>query len=225
MTDPVFSKVFSQKLLNCFKEDERKDICKAIERVMVNPEIDSYKRDYLTPYKQEHPTNKQITLFFKIISKDKIFFVWINDKTCLHTTRTPKEDPCIKEFNRLRDNNELEIYDKNIHEGEFKIKPRDDFPHFMSFKKYDATLYSTVLNDGNAFYSMNINCMEDEVEIFDHYELYLKEIRQHFKKQKTHFEFRIFDFEVDLIQKITSVVKTSEWKIFNENGLVIFKIH
>lgn len=150
--------------------------------------------------------------------------MWVNDESCLHTTRTPKEDPCIKEFNRLKDLKKHEVYNQKYHEGDFNVKPRNDFPVYMSFKKYDATLFSTVLNDGVTFYSMNINCMEDEVEIFDHYSLFLKKVYQHFKQQQKSFEFRIPDSEVDLIQKINTVASSEEWEAKQGDGLVIWKI-
>ena len=220
----VYSKTFSQKLRSDFNDAERADIVKAIKRVLVDPNLHDYKRPYLDRYRQEHPTNKQITIFFEIIDAHKVFFVWVNDDSCLHTTRTPKEDPCIKEFNRLKDSKAHEVCNKKYHEGDFNIKPRDNFPHYMSFKKYDAALFSTVLNDGDSFYSMNINCMEDEIEIFDHYSLYLNSIYNHFAKNNLPFEFRIFNYENELIEKINSAASSAEWQMQISGDLIIWKI-
>lgn len=220
----VYSKTFSQKLRDDFKDAERADIVKAIKRVLVDPHLHDYKRPYLDHYRQEHPTNKQITIFFEIIDAHKVFFVWVNDDSCLHTTRTPKEDPCIKEFNRLKDSKAHEVCNKKYHEGDFNIKPRNDFPHYMSFKKYDATLFSTVLNDGDTFYSMNINCMEDETEVFDHYFLYLNCIYNYFKTNNLSFEFRIFNYETELIAKINSAASSVEWQMQISGDLIIWKI-
>lgn len=220
----IYSKTFSQKLRDDFNAAERADIEKAVNRVLVNPNLNDYKRPYLDDYRQEHPTNKQITIFFQIIDAQTVFFVWVNDESCLHTTRTPKEDPCIKEFNRVKNLKAHEAYNQKRHEGDFSVKPRDDFPIYMSFKKYDATLFSTVLSDGETFYSMNINCMEDDAEIFDHYSIYFKKIHTHFKQQKKAFEFRIPDSEVDLIQKINSTASSVEWQMQTNSDLVIWKM-
>lgn len=220
----IYSKTFSQKLRDNFNAAEIADIEKAVNRVLVDPHLHDYKRPYLDHYRQEHPTNKQITIFFEIIDAQTVLFVWVNDESCLHTTRTPKEDPCIKEFNRLKDLKAHEVFNKKYHEGDFFVKPRVDFPVYMSFKKYDATLFSTVLNDGVTFYSMNINCREDDTEIFDHYSLYFKHIYKHFKAQKQNFEFRIPNCEIDLIQKINTAASSVEWQMLINSDLIIWKM-
>ena len=175
MCKPVKSRIFIKKYGN-FSAPEKADIEKAAKRVLTRPDDNQFKRDYLTPYRQEHPTNKQLTIFFEHFQdKKKVFFVWINDQSCLHDTRKKHgEDPCIVEFKKLQLSGNLEQYSPEIHEGELKITPRDSDPHFFNFNAIDIRSYANVLkDDGGNYYCMGIiftdNKGEDIDDLFNHH--------------------------------------------------------
>jgi len=65
--------------------------------------------------------------------------------------------------------------------------------------------------------------MEDETEVFDHYLLYLNRIYNHFKKNNLPFEFRIFNYETELIEKINNAASSAEWQMQICGDLVIWK--
>ena len=125
MWKPVYSKTFIEKLGD-FPPTRRNDIQKAVERVLVNPDVDRYKRMYLSPYRQEHPSDKTLTIFFVVPKRPqkRVFFVWVNDDQHPHNThKNHGEDPCVKEFKRLRDSQKLEEYSEDFHEGKFTESP------------------------------------------------------------------------------------------------------
>jgi hypothetical protein len=108
MHDIVYSKIFALKL-RVLNAVSKQDVLKAVNRVAADPTPNQYKRAYLTPYLQDHPTDKTLTIFFKIETDNKVFLVWINDQNHPHDThKNHGEDPCIKEFSRLKNSNLLE---------------------------------------------------------------------------------------------------------------------
>ncbi len=209
-----------------FNKMEQGDIDKAVERVMTDPENNQFKRDYLTPYKQEHPTNKQLTLFFKHFNEnEKVFFVWINDKSCFHDTRKSHgEDPCIVAFKKLQMSNQLEEFDADFHEGKLEVRPRATDPHFMKFGAMHILSHGNILNDGETLYCMSLvtidNRAEDHHEVtLYHFDLFLKTLRNYFFTQKQKFEFRIPLFDVDTIQFLTEAHEATEWKVQQDDDL------
>ena len=105
MYKKILSKAFADSLRG-FPQARRDDVMKAVDRVLVDPSITSYRRSYLHPYRQEHPSDKTLTIFFAIPARpqNRVFFVWVNDDLHPHDTRKNHgEDPCVKEFVRLRD--------------------------------------------------------------------------------------------------------------------------
>lgn len=195
MWKPVYSKTFYEKW-QAFVDTRKDDIEKAIKRVLVDPDVDGYKRFYLSPYKQEHPSDKTMTIFFVIPAKpaNRVFFVWVNDDDHPHDThKNHGEDPCVKEFKRLRDSNSLEVYSEDYHEGKLTPKPRPNAPTFLKFEKYGLSVHANILHDGDTYYSLSIATPNNPNDLVDHYALFIEKIREHFLAQKAPFEFRVFD--------------------------------
>jgi hypothetical protein len=199
MYRPVHSETFAVTLRD-FDQVRQADIEKAIKRVLVNPLLPAYQRTYLTPYRQEHPTDKQITIFFEVdAARQLVFFVWVNDDDHLHDTRKNHgDDPCVKEFDRLRQAGDLEVYDQDRHEGKFSSKPRHpsgSAPIYLSFEKYDTSVFMHALDDGNGTY-YSVGAGTDaayENQIHDHYKHLLEGTRAYFLALKRPFELRPLD--------------------------------
>lgn len=207
----VESKLFLSKLRKV-DNVSLQDVLKAVERVLSNPTLNNYKRPYLTPYLQEHPTDKTLTIFFEIIEPNKVFFVWINDESCPHNThKNFGEDPCIKEFNRQKSLRNIEVYSEDYHTGVFTITPRSNMPTFISFKKFDAKVYSSVLKDDDCFYILAITTLEDENEIFDHYKIFIEKVGHHFKSIGEKFEFRVISNDKDFENLLEQNIDKEKW--------------
>ena len=146
----------------------------AAEHAAQNPNLHDYFRDYLTPYKQKHPTtDHQYTLYFLIVPTSEIFIAWINDTNCLHDTRANFPDPCRKEFERRQAKKLIEVYDPNFHKVQFEVHPNSKKPIMCrsSYLGYEVQLNSQIQNPnvliGHAFY-----CWEPVDEIAE-LQLYL----------------------------------------------------
>lgn len=223
------SKTFIRKV-RAMTPAQQQDVSKTIAFILANPENDDFKRPYLTPYLQEHlPQDKQRTVYFQIQDADETaYFVWINDDSCLHTTRKPTEDPDVKEFDRLRKANELEVYDKNFHGGDFKVTPKEGKPTFFDLKKLGARIFCNVFQgeDGN-LYTTGLRVIEDEFEdAYDLVEDFLGRLANHFKTvQKSPFEFRLYtDAYEELIAEIKRVADPKQWKLTIEDEMTIIKV-
>ena len=220
----VDSKLFSQTIRD-LEHVSFQDVYKAINRILVDPTLNQYKRPYLGHHLQEHPTDKTKTVFFEIVGGNIVFFVWINYENHPHNThKNFGEDPCIKEFDRLKNAGTLEVYSQNYHEGVFTVTPRPNKPAFISFKKFDATVFSAIYYDGETYYTMAITTHESEDEIFDHYKIFLEKLREHFLNQKMPFEIRVNtgdkDFEILLEQNIDQ----TKWKKQSSAGDITWSI-
>ena len=98
---PIYSRPFLEKVFS-WSQDLQKMAFKAAEHACLDPDLHDYMRPYLTPIRQKHPaTDHQYTLYFRVVSNTELYFIWINDPTCLHDTYNEKTDPCLKEFRRL----------------------------------------------------------------------------------------------------------------------------
>jgi hypothetical protein len=225
MYKKVLSKIFANKIRG-FSQTRRKDVLKAVERVLVNPELDAYRRPYLHPYRQEHPSDKTLTIFFVIPARppSRVFFVWVNDDQHSHDThKNHGDDPCVKEFIRLRDSGSLEQYSEDEHEGEFTVNPRTG-PSFVKFQKYNASVFSNVSHDGTTHYSMAITSMNAVDEIFDHYELFIRNVREYYLSQGQKFEFRIFQGDTSFQNLISNNADHSSWDVTQSGGMEIWSI-
>ena len=227
----IRAREFIRKYSN-FREIEKKDIEKAIHRVLASPEDNSFKRDYLAPYRQEHPTNKQLTIFFEnFADKDKVFFVWINDNSCPHDTHTSHgEDPCLVQFKKLQQGGQLEEYCPEFHEGKLQITPRATDPHFLRFSAIDIETYTNILNDGETYYCLSLTSTDRQGDENDdlfihHLSLFLKVIKEHFKKNNQNFELRIPPyFNEEISDHLKAAYDASDWEKIEEENIFSLKL-
>lgn len=232
MDKPVKSRIFIKKC-GALSPSAKADIDKAVQRVLVSPSDHQFKRDYLTPYKQEHPTDKQLTIFFEHLSSaGKVFFTWINDPSCLHDTRKKHgEDPCIMKFKKLQAAGSLEQYSEDFHEGKIEITPRSSDPHFFDFNAIDIRSYGNILkDDGYQYYCMGIEFRDTKSENIDtlfihHAFLLLKCLHGHFKSNGQRFEFRIPPvFNTEIINYLNQAYDKLEWQVTSSSSLFILAI-
>ena len=112
----AFTRIF-MKQKDTFNKSDQGHIETAINRVMCDPTLNSYKRPYLIQHRQEHPANAQHTLFFEhIVTQNVVLFVWLNDYSCLHTTRS-HTDPCIEKFGNLKSAGKIDPFNDEYHLG------------------------------------------------------------------------------------------------------------
>jgi hypothetical protein len=220
MSEPIESRIFIKKYSE-FSAPERNDINKAIQRILVDPGNNQFKRDYLTPYRQEHPTDKQLTIFFEHLpDKERVYFVWINDFSCPHDThKNHGEDPCLVQFKKLQTTGALEQYNPDVHEGSLKITPRESNPHFFEFNAIHIKAHGNILkDDGSTYYCMGMVFTDQQNENLDalfihHNTLLLKILYEHFKKNNQYFEFRIPSaFQSEIINYLEQAYDDSEWE-------------
>ena len=193
-------------------------IQKAIDRVLQDPENDDYKRSYLGKYRQEHCGHKQIKLFFEVRAAEGIvYFIWINDQTCLHDTlKNHGDDPCVKEFIRRKNENLLELFHKATHEGLFEVEPIDGKPSYIRYSKFDAEIHCNMHLEGDTCVSVSIESEpEDLDETYDILELFLENIAIHFKtKTKKKFKFTLDPiFYREVIRLIKKTADPKVWSI------------
>ncbi len=216
--DEIKSRRFIKQFYS-FSPVDQGHLSKAMKRVLQDPTLDSYKRSYLTPYRQEHPSDPQHTIFFEEMGKESsVFFVWVNDYSCLHSTRKATKDPCLKEFDRLRQNGELEIYSKDCHLGKLTIDPKTSSPHYLKFELIDHEIYFHILSDDESYFSLAIgyhdNKSENNIHLKNHtFKLFLNSFAEHLLVQGQQFEFRIEQniFNQDLLQLLENNYSPNQW--------------
>lgn len=220
----AFSRIFLKQLEKFTKIDQA-HIAKAIERVLVDPTLNTYERPYLKEHRQEHPANPQHTIFFEYIkSKDVVFFVWLNDYSCLHTTRK-STDPCVEKFGNLKHSGQIDIFSNDYHLGKLTVNPRVNKPIYIIFEALDYVIHFHVLNDGNSKYyalmlSYDDNKNEQEEAICNEvFKLFLDAFAKHLKNQEHQFEFRLEmnHFNKELIDLIKSQHNSAQWKEFEDD--------
>jgi hypothetical protein len=208
---------------------QQKDVAKAIEHVVADPENDDFKRPYLTPYRQEHlPQDKQYTVYFE--SRDDgqtVYVVWINDASCLHTTRKPTEDPDVKEFDRLRKAGELEPFDHGFHAGQFIIKPKADKPTFFELKKLGVRVFCNVFQSEDCFCSTGLRVVDDEHgETYDVLRDFLGRLAEYYKATiQSAFEFRLHTAAYEaLIEQVKEAIDPAKWQVTEEDDITLFTV-
>src|SRR5690606_28752442 len=119
----IYSRAFLEKVSG-WPDNLKKIAFEAAEHAALDPSLNDYKRPYLTPYRQKHPTtDHQYTLYFLEQSGREIFIAWINDSSCLHDTRNELTDPCLKEFKKLQGRRAIENFDPKYHQIVFEVHP------------------------------------------------------------------------------------------------------
>lgn len=163
----IYSRSFLEKVFN-WPDNLREMAFEAAEHAALDPCLNDYKRPYLTPYRQKHPTtNHQYTLYFLEQSATEIFIVWINDSSCLHDTRNKLTDPCLKEFQKLQGQGSIENFDPKYHQIVFEVHPDASKPircrsQFLGHETYLNTYFDSSISTfiGHAFY-----CEEPNIDI------------------------------------------------------------
>ncbi|EQC44928.1 hypothetical protein M899_0568 [Bacteriovorax sp. BSW11_IV] len=230
--DEVRSRRFI-KQYHSFSRTDQGHIDKAIQRILQDPTLNAYKRYYLTPYRQEHPSNAQHTLFFEEIQGQNIvFFVWLNDYQCLHDTTKPhKQDPCLVEFTRLRQNGELETFDKDYHLGKLTALPKPSSPYYVKFEVIDYEIHFHILSDGTDFYTMGVgyhdNQSDDDINLTMHsFKLFLDRFAEHLNANQQTFEFRLEPnaLNQEMINILTDTHDNTEWQVDQDNEFFYLRL-
>lgn len=192
----AFTRIFI-KQKDTFNGPDQGHIDTAISRVMGDPTLNSYKRPYLGQHRQEHPANAQHTLFFEhIIADDVVLFVWLNDYSCLHTTRSHK-DPCVEKFGDLKTAGDIDSFNSDYHLGKLTVSPNPEKPIYITFEALDYLINFHILNDGQGeFYTLMLSFSDNKGEDVESitkqvFKLFLSCFAEHLKDQGQNFEFRI----------------------------------
>lgn len=193
----------------------------AAAHAALDPHHLDYARPYLTPYKQKHPNaDHQYTLFFEILSPSiSIYFSWINDDTCLHTTRANYDDPCLKEFEKLRNSNQLESFDPKFHQIQFEVHPDKNKPIRCRSRYLGCeTQVNTYQDSAGMYVAHSFNCNDSHYEISRlHISLFLNELHTHISNNNISFEFRIYKSgHQKQIDQLTDSHDPKQWRIIND---------
>lgn len=225
----VFSIIYSRDFLikiHSWPKNLEKMAFEAANHIAQDPDLDDYKRSYLTPYRQKHPTtDHQYTLYFLVIPPNEIFIVWINDSSCLHTTRANYQDPCQKEFDRLKRLGQLETFDPNIHYFKFQVNPNKKKPIQCRslYLNHEVTLNSYF--DGTAFVGHAFYC-DDPVEGISirHVSLFLNELHQHLNQNNINLQIQFTKMGHSReILLITESYDYQQWEIVDDAEDFILK--
>lgn len=216
---PIYSRKFLEKVFNW--PSSLKDMAfQAAEHACLDPDLNDYKRTYLTPYRQKHPTSDhQYTLYFKVISSDGVFFAWINDTTCLHDTRNQRTDPCLKEFQRLDSIGEIEKFSSQFHQMVFEVHPDKTKPfkcrsRFLG-REINLASHTCGNNDyiGHAFH-----CDEENFEIAKiHAKEFLEKLYLELSPVKISFEFQFTKVgHQDEVTLLSQSFNPNQWEIISD---------
>lgn len=85
------------------------DALKAIDKVLIDPLSREYLKKSLGSYRAVSASD-QIRLFFEIVNKETVFFVWINDEGTKHISSKKERDPCYSEFKTLLNAGKIESF-------------------------------------------------------------------------------------------------------------------
>lgn len=224
----VYSRDFLVKVFS-WPAHLRQMAFQAAEHAAQNPNLNDYIRPYLTPYKQKHPTtDHQYTLYFTIESGTEIFVVWINDDSCLHTTRANYSDPCLKEFQRLQAAQKIEKFDRAVHIIKFEVHPNSHKPVMCRSSNLG---YNVQVNShspaSNLLIAHSFYCWEpvDGIAVI-HIRQFLNLLHAELSNNHSAKEFRI-EFtkqghirEADLI---TQAYDSRKWQIIDDRDDFILK--
>lgn len=223
---PIYSRMFYEKVFG-WSRPLRAMAFEAAEHVCLDPSLNDYKRAYLTPYRQKHPTtDHQYTLYFLEVSPNEIFFAWINDTSCLHDTRNQLTDPCLKEFKRLLRRGLIEAYDLSKHKIVFEVHPDRSRPiRCRSTLLNGETTLNSYTADGNTYIGHAFNCDEPNFEIAKiHVKEFLNCLYGELASSNIPFEFQFtksgHQREVMLL---TSAIDPQKWVIVDDAEDFILK--
>jgi hypothetical protein len=191
--------------------------------------LNDYSRVYLTPYKQKHPTtDHQYTLFYEIISADEVYFVLVKDDSCLHDTRGNHDDPCLKKFQKLRTDKDLETFDNKLHKPQFEVQPdkKKPFRCRSRYLGYEITLNSTSIDGNKSFFGHAFGCDDPHPEIArKHTKDFLKDLHGHILANKLVFEIRITrEGNAETIDLLENAFEPTQWSIVDDEEEFILQV-
>jgi hypothetical protein len=130
------------------------DALKAIDKVLVDPLNRAYIKRDLGSYRAVSVSD-QIRLFFEIVDKKTVFFVWINDEGTKHISAKKERDPCYSEFKTLIGTGKVEIFVPDV----FKA------PEFIINGQFfvDTSIYCTY-KDNKAFSDAYLELQKQEIK-------------------------------------------------------------
>lgn len=216
---PIYSRAFLEKVFD-WTSNLKNMAFQAANHACIDPDLNDYKRTYLTPYRQKHPTsNHQYTLYFKVISSDEVFFAWINDQTCLHDTHNKLTDPCLKEFQRLQNKGEIEIYDSQYHQIVFEVHPDKSKPIKCRsrFLGSEINLVSHTC-DNIDFIGHAFHCDEENHEIaILHAKEFLEKLYLELSAVKISFKFQFIKVgHQDEVALLSQSFNPNQWEIISD---------
>ncbi len=223
----IYSRTFLEKVSN-WPESLRKMAFEAAEHAALDPSLNDYKRPYLTPYRQKHPTtDHQYTLYFLELSTTEIFIAWINDSTCLHDTRNKQTDPCLKEFEKLQAQGSIENFDPKYHQIVFEVHPDVSKPircrsQFLGHETYLNTYLDSSIP---AFVGHAFNCDEPNTDIAKrHVKEFLSELHSSLTSSSKELEIHL-DKKSHLheIMLLTEGHNQNQWEIIADPDDFILK--
>jgi hypothetical protein len=215
----VYSRKFLEKVLS-WRQALKDMAFQATEHAAQDPDLPEYRRPYLTPFRQKHPTtDHQYTLYFKPISANEIFVVWINDTSCLHETRANYPDPCRKEFERLLAKGDLETYDPAVHHVRFDVQPDPARP-FRCRSTYlnQKTTLNTFVIGASAFVGHAFYCGEPDPAIADiHVREFLRLLHEHLTMHGANLQFQFTKVGHDVeIDRLTRTHDPRQWHVVDD---------
>lgn len=212
---PIYSRPFLEQVFRR-PTNRRQMIWDAANHTYQDPDHHDYVRHYLHPFKQKHPTtDKQYTLYFTKVSVNEVFFIWVNDDSCLHTTRANYDDPCTKKFLKLKKDNELETYDTQFHHPQFEIHPKAVLPlkcrsRYLGF---EVSISSNKIGSSYEAHSFACDDPHHEIAII-HTQKFLKALSAHVRMLTVSFKITLFiQGNEDLIILLRNSFEASDWNL------------
>lgn len=191
-------------------------IWEAAAHVCVDPDLHDYVRHYIHPYKQKHPTtDKTYTLYFIKVSVTEVFFIWVNDDSCLHTTRANYDDPCTKKFLKLKADNGLENYDQRFHQPQFEVHPKAVLPLKCRSRYLGYEISISSSNVGDGYVAHSFACDDPNVSIaLIHTKKFLKDLVAHIRSLGVKFRITLYkQGNEDLIELLRNGHETADWDL------------
>lgn len=198
----------------------RQMIWDAATHVCVDPDLHDYVRHYIHPYKQKHPTtNKEYTLYFIKVSATEVFFIWVNDDSCLHTTRANYDDPCTKKFLKLKTDDDLEKYDQQLHHPQFEVHPKAVLPLKCRSRYLGNEVSISSSKIGDEYVAHSFACDDPHPEIgLIHTKKFLKALIAHIRSLGVKFRITLFkQGNEDLIQLLRNGREPGDWDLAEDD--------
>jgi hypothetical protein len=161
-----------------------------------------------------------------VVSTTELFFIWINDPSCLHDTYNEKTDPCLKEFRRLEARQLLEDYDPLFHQIVFEVHPDKKKPFRCRSRLLGAeTIVNTYFIQPNSYISHSFSCDETEDEIAKiHVGQFLKKLYELLHTNGLAFEFQMTKLGHQReILLLVQAYDPTQWSIVDDDEDFILK--